>query len=216
MTLSTANLAVFIANFSRHQIPTMKIRLCSSLSCVNIFRNLGLSRSDRVNIKCAPSRICKCCTMVLVLLAFWLNCHGLWILDFRYFCGIRLVLMSLTSADKFWVVFDFCLCVKDNVKLLGSIPNVDCGMWWSYLVPKQHVKEEQRARRLSTSTIDENLDKMKETVLVNCRVAVREVAEDLNLSIDSCHSFFTKDLGLRRFGRALSVTTKFASEGHNW
>lgn len=78
------------------------------------------------------------------------------------------------------------------------------------------MKEEQRARRLSTSTIDENLDKMKETVLVNCRVAVREVAEDLNLSIDSCHSFFTKDLGLRRFSRALSVTTKFASEGHNW
>lgn len=55
--------------------------------------------------------------------------------------------MSLTSADNFghfeysvnfwqlfrfdvfWVVFDFCLCVKDNVKLLGSIPNVDCGMW---------------------------------------------------------------------------------------
>ncbi|XP_014476037.1 PREDICTED: putative uncharacterized protein FLJ37770, partial [Dinoponera quadriceps] len=52
--------------------------------------------------------------------------------------------------------------------------------------------------RPSTSTTDENIDEVKKIVLANRRITVREVAEDLNISIGSCHSIFTNDLGMRR------------------
>ena len=35
---------------------------------------------------------------------------------------------------------------------------------------------------------DENIDEVKKIVLVNRRITDREVAEDLNISIGSCHS----------------------------
>ena len=53
----------------------------------------------------------------------------------------------------------------------GRIPNVDCGIWSSYLGPQQRlsvvqnvlqsredVNDEERAGRPSTSTRDENID----------------------------------------------------------
>ena len=39
---------------------------------------------------------------------------------------------------------------------------------------------------------------MKKIVLANRRIIVREVAEDLDISIGSCHSIFTDNLGMRR------------------
>ena len=39
--------------------------------------------------------------------------------------------------------------------------------------------DEERAGRQSTSTTDENIDEVKEIVLVNRRITVRKVAEDL-------------------------------------
>ena len=61
---------------------------------------------------------------------------------------------------------------------------------------REDVNDEERAGRPSTSTTDENIDELKKIVLVNRRVIVREVAEDLNISIGSIHSIFTKDLGV--------------------
>ncbi|KAG5338020.1 SETMR methyltransferase, partial [Acromyrmex heyeri] len=63
---------------------------------------------------------------------------------------------------------------------------------------REDVNDEERARRPSTSTTDENIDEVKKIVLANRRITVREVAEDLNISIGSCHSIFTNDLGMRR------------------
>ena len=45
------------------------------------------------------------------------------------------------------------------------------------------VNDDERAGRPSTSTTDENIDEVKKIVLVNRRITVREVAEDLNISI---------------------------------
>ncbi|KAG5341761.1 SETMR methyltransferase, partial [Acromyrmex charruanus] len=59
---------------------------------------------------------------------------------------------------------------------------------------REDVNDEERAGRLSTSTTDENIDEVKKIVLANRRITVREVAEDLNISIGSCHSIFTNDL----------------------
>ncbi|VEN52316.1 unnamed protein product [Callosobruchus maculatus] len=63
---------------------------------------------------------------------------------------------------------------------------------------REDVNDEERARRPSTSTTDENIDKVKKIVLANRRITVREVAEDLNISIGSCHSILTNDLGMSR------------------
>ncbi|XP_011701752.1 PREDICTED: putative uncharacterized protein FLJ37770 [Wasmannia auropunctata] len=67
---------------------------------------------------------------------------------------------------------------------------------------REDVNDEERAGRPSTSTTDENIDEVKKIVLANRRITVREVAEDLNISIGSCHSIFTNDLGMRRSFRS--------------
>lgn len=41
--------------------------------------------------------------------------------------------------------------------------------------------------RRSTSTIDENNDEVKKIILANRRFTIRKIAEDLNISIGSCH-----------------------------
>ena len=101
---------------------------------------------------------------------------------------------------------------------------------------REDVNNEERAGRPSTSTTDENIDEVKKIVMVNHRITVREVAEDLNISIGSCHSIFTNDLGMTRVAAkfvpkllnfaknsialtllrrywALSVTTQICSRG---
>ena len=68
---------------------------------------------------------------------------------------------------------------------------------------KEDVNDEERAERPSTSTRDKNIDEVRKIVLINRRITVREVAEDLNISIGSYRSIFTNNLGMRR------VATKF-------
>ena len=61
---------------------------------------------------------------------------------------------------------------------------------------REDVNDEERSGRPSTSTTDENINKVKKIILANRRITVREVAEDLNISIGSCHSILTNDLGM--------------------
>ena len=63
---------------------------------------------------------------------------------------------------------------------------------------REDVNDEERAGRPNTSTTDENIVEVKKIVLVNRRITVREVAEDLNISIGSWHSIFINDLGMTR------------------
>ncbi|UYV83711.1 hypothetical protein LAZ67_23002247 [Cordylochernes scorpioides] len=64
----------------------------------------------------------------------------------------------------------------------------------------------ERAGRPSTSTTDEKINEVEKMILANRRITVREVAEDLNISIGSWHSIFINDLGMRR------VAAKFVSK----
>ncbi|UYV80958.1 K02A2.6-like [Cordylochernes scorpioides] len=63
---------------------------------------------------------------------------------------------------------------------------------------RKDVNDEERAGRPSTSTTDEKINEVEKLILANRRITVREVAEDLNISIGSCHSIFINDLGMRR------------------
>ncbi|UYV79832.1 hypothetical protein LAZ67_18000865 [Cordylochernes scorpioides] len=63
---------------------------------------------------------------------------------------------------------------------------------------REDVNDEERAGRPSTSTTDEKIIEVEKMILANRRITVREVAEDLNISIGSCHSIFINDLDMRR------------------
>ncbi|UYV61439.1 SETMAR, partial [Cordylochernes scorpioides] len=63
---------------------------------------------------------------------------------------------------------------------------------------REDVKDEERAGRPSTSATDEKINEVEKIILANRRITVREVAEDLNISIGSCHSIFINDLAMRR------------------
>ncbi|UYV78442.1 hypothetical protein LAZ67_16001387 [Cordylochernes scorpioides] len=62
---------------------------------------------------------------------------------------------------------------------------------------REDVNDEERAGRPSTLTTDEKINEVEKMILANRRITVREVAEDLNISIGSCHSIFINDLGMR-------------------
>ena len=59
---------------------------------------------------------------------------------------------------------------------------------------REDMNNAERAGRPSSSIADENIDEVQKIVLVNRRITVREVAEDLHISIGSCHLIFTNDL----------------------
>ncbi|UYV65545.1 hypothetical protein LAZ67_3004659 [Cordylochernes scorpioides] len=63
---------------------------------------------------------------------------------------------------------------------------------------REDVNDEERGGRPSTSTTDEKINEVEKMILANRRITVREVAEDLNISIGSCHSIFINDLGMKR------------------
>ncbi|UYV84344.1 hypothetical protein LAZ67_X001901, partial [Cordylochernes scorpioides] len=71
---------------------------------------------------------------------------------------------------------------------------------------REDVNDEERAGRPSTSTTDEKINEVEKMILANRRITVREVAEDLNISIGSCHSIFINDLVMRR------VAAKFVTK----
>ena len=63
---------------------------------------------------------------------------------------------------------------------------------------REDVNDKDHAGRPSTSTTDENIGEGKKIVLGNRQITVREVNEDLNVSIGSCHLIFTEDLGMKQ------------------
>ena len=78
----------------------------------------------------------------------------------------------------------------------ATLDRINVYRWYKMLSEgREDVNDEEHAECPSTSTADENIDEVKKIVLVNCRITVREVAEDLNISIGSCHSIFTNDFG---------------------
>ncbi|XP_029174521.1 uncharacterized protein LOC114943111 [Nylanderia fulva] len=62
----------------------------------------------------------------------------------------------------------------------------------------ENVNDEPRSGRPSTSKTDENVQEVKEIVLKNRRITIREIADDLNISFGSCQSILTDVLGMTR------------------
>ncbi|UYV64288.1 hypothetical protein LAZ67_3000153 [Cordylochernes scorpioides] len=123
----------------------------------------------------------------------------------------------------FWIVFDFYLlkkidqrtcikfCVKNEIKCAdafrmltvaygeATLDRSNVYRWYKmFSEGREDVNDEERAGRPNTSTTDEKINEVEKMILANRRITVREVAEDLNISIGSCHSIFINDLGMRR------------------
>ncbi|UYV73503.1 hypothetical protein LAZ67_10003842 [Cordylochernes scorpioides] len=107
-------------------------------------------------------------------------------------------------------------CVKNEIKCAdafrmltvtygeATLDRSNVYRWYKmFSEAREDVNDEVLAGRPSTSTTDEKINEVEKMILANRRITVREVAEDLNISIGSCHSIFINDLGMRR------VATKF-------
>ena len=60
------------------------------------------------------------------------------------------------------------------------------------------MNADARPRRPSTSTSNENTEAVKKIVMENRQITIREVAENVGISIGSCHAMFSNILGLKR------------------
>ena len=59
---------------------------------------------------------------------------------------------------------------------------------------------------MSTSTTNENLEAVKKTILSNRRITIRDFADDVGISFDSCQAIFMDVLGKKR--RAAKIVSK--------
>ena len=62
---------------------------------------------------------------------------------------------------------------------------------------RKDVEDDERPGRPSTSTNDENVEKVKEMVMNDRQMTIREVA-DVGISIGSCHEIYSNVSGMKR------------------
>ena len=55
---------------------------------------------------------------------------------------------------------------------------------------REEVSDDARPERPSTSTTNENTEAVKKIVMENRRITIKEVAEDVGISVGSCHANF--------------------------
>ena len=68
---------------------------------------------------------------------------------------------------------------------------------------REDVEDDEGPGRPSTSTTDKNVEKVKEMVMNDRRITIREVADDVGISIGSYHEFFSNFLGMKRVAAKL-------------
>ncbi|KYQ49655.1 hypothetical protein ALC60_11269 [Trachymyrmex zeteki] len=77
---------------------------------------------------------------------------------------------------------------------------------------RENVNDEPRSGRPSTSKTDENVQEVKEIVLKNRRITIREIVDDLNISFGSCQSILTDVLGMTRVSAKCTCAHVVTSE----
>jgi len=73
-----------------------------------------------------------------------------------------------------------------------------CYEWFKHLKEgRMSVEEDPRPGRLSTSTNDDHVETVRAVIGGNGLLTVREVADEVGISIGSCHKIFTQKLQMR-------------------
>ena len=79
-----------------------------------------------------------------------------------------------------------------------------CFEWYSHFkTGRTSIDEDPRSGRLSTSTDDVHIDAVRDLILQNLRLTIREIAEDIGISFGSCQAILTEKFNMHR------VTSKF-------
>ena len=102
-------------------------------------------------------------------------------------------------------------CVKNGIKCSKTLKMLkvtygECTVspksvykWYKLFTERrEEVNDDARPERPSTSTTSENTEAVKKIVMENRRITIREVAEDVGISVGSCHTIFSDILGLKR------------------
>ena len=111
-------------------------------------------------------------------------------------------------------------CVKNGIKCSKTLEMLkvaygECTVsrksvykWYKLFTEgREEVNDDARPGQPSTSTTSENTKAVKKIVMENRRITIREVTEDVGISVGSCHAIFSDILGLKR------VAAKFVPKG---
>ena len=72
-------------------------------------------------------------------------------------------------------------------------------MWYNWFkAGREVVNDDARPGSRNTSTTDENIEAAKKMILVNHRITIRKVADDVGISLGPCQAIFTDVLGMKR------------------
>jgi hypothetical protein len=108
-----------------------------------------------------------------------------------------------------------CVCVKFCFKLgktatetwkmlqqaFGDecMSQTQCFEWYSrFKKGRMSIDEDPRSGRSSTSTDDVNIDVVRDLILQNRRLNIREIAEDVDIKFGSCQAILTEKLNMHR------------------
>ena len=70
--------------------------------------------------------------------------------------------------------------------------------WYKRTEGRKDVDDDEHPGGATTSASEENTETVKTIVLENRQITIKEVAEDIGISIDSGHTIFLSVLGLKR------------------
>jgi len=74
-----------------------------------------------------------------------------------------------------------------------------CYEWFKrFKEGRMWVGEDTRPGQPSTSTNNDHVERVRAVIHGNCRLTVREVVDEVGISIGSCHQIFTEKLQMRR------------------
>ena len=85
-------------------------------------------------------------------------------------------------------------------------------MWYNWFKKgREDVNDDARPGRSSTSTTDEHIEVVKKMILDNCRISIREVADDVIISFGLFQEIFMDVFGMKR--AAAKIVPKLLSFG---
>ena len=102
-------------------------------------------------------------------------------------------------------------CVKNGIKCSKTLEMLKVAYgeftvsqksvykWYKlFTESREEVNDDARPGRPSASTTNENTEAVKKIVMENRQITIREVAEDVGISVGSCHAIFSDILDLKR------------------
>ena len=109
--------------------------------------------------------------------------------------------------QRIWIKF----CVKNGIKCSKTLEMLKvaygectvsqksvCKWYKLFTEGREEVNDDVCPGQPSTSTTNENTEAVKKIVVENRRITIREVSEDVSISVGSCHAISSDILGLKR------------------